>query len=41
MLLDRLEKDLLAMRDPANDQAAVTLVTRVRRDFHGGPIRRQ
>jgi len=35
MLLDRLEKDLLAMRDPANDQPAVTLVTRVRWDFHG------
>lgn len=34
-LLDRLERDLLEMRDPRNDQQPVTLVTRTRRDFHG------
>ncbi len=34
-LLDRLERDLLELRDPENGQPAVTLVTRPRRDFHG------
>jgi predicted AlkP superfamily phosphohydrolase/phosphomutase len=34
-LLDRLERDLLAMRDPATGEPAVTLVTRTRRDFKG------
>jgi predicted AlkP superfamily phosphohydrolase/phosphomutase len=34
-LLDRLEQDLLAMRDPQNDEPVVTLVVRTERDFHG------
>jgi predicted AlkP superfamily phosphohydrolase/phosphomutase len=34
-LLDRLEEDLLAMRDPRNGQPAITKVTRPRRDFNG------
>jgi len=34
-LLDRLEKDLLEMRDPRNDEPAVTRVVRTQRDFHG------
>jgi len=34
-LLNRLEADLTAMRDPRNGRRAVTLVTRPRRDFHG------
>jgi len=34
-LLDRLETDLLAMRDPKNGRQVVTLVTRPGRDFHG------
>jgi hypothetical protein len=34
-LLDRLEKDLLAMRDPLGDSPAVTKVTRPGRDFSG------
>jgi predicted AlkP superfamily phosphohydrolase/phosphomutase len=34
-LLDRLEKDLLAMRDPRNGLAPVTLVTQTKRDFKG------
>jgi predicted AlkP superfamily phosphohydrolase/phosphomutase len=32
-LLDRLERDLLEMRDPRDDQQAVTLVIRTHRDF--------
>lgn len=34
-LLDQLEADLLAMRDPRNGRQAVTLVTRTHRDFNG------
>ena len=34
-LLDRLEEDLLAMRDDRNDRQAVTLVLRPDRDFEG------
>ena len=34
-LLDQLERDLLAMRDPENDEQVVTLVVRTDRDFHG------
>jgi len=34
-LVDQLEADLLAMKDPRNGRKAVTLVTRPRRDFHG------
>ena len=34
-LLDQLESDLLAMRDPRNGNQPVTLVTRTRRDFSG------
>jgi predicted AlkP superfamily phosphohydrolase/phosphomutase len=37
-LLDRLEADLLALRDPRNDQQAVTLVVQTERDFHGSEI---
>ena len=33
--LDRLEHDLLEMRDPENGQQVVTLVLRTRRDFRG------
>ena len=32
-LLDELEEDLLAMKDPDNGQSAVTLVVRTHRDF--------
>ena len=34
-LLDELEKELRLLRDPENDQPAVTLTVRPRRDFHG------
>jgi predicted AlkP superfamily phosphohydrolase/phosphomutase len=34
-LLDRLERDLLAIRDPQNDEQVVTLVVQTARDFHG------
>ena len=34
-LLDKLEQDLLAARDPRNDQQIISLVTRTQRDFHG------
>jgi len=34
-ILDRLEADLLELRDPATGEQAVTKVTRPRRDFHG------
>ena len=34
-LLDKLEADLLAMRDPRNGQRVVTRVTRPARDFNG------
>lgn len=34
-LLDRLEHDLLELRDPRNGRQAVTLALRPRRDFHG------
>ena len=34
-LLDQLEADLLAMRDPRNGNQVITKVTRPRRDFHG------
>jgi predicted AlkP superfamily phosphohydrolase/phosphomutase len=34
-LLDRLEADLLAMKDTRNGQGPISLVTRARRDFHG------
>ena len=34
-LLDRLEADLLVMRDPHRDRQPVTLVARPRRDFQG------
>ena len=34
-LLDELERELLAMRDPQNDEQVVTLVVRTERDFHG------
>lgn len=34
-LLDRIERDLLELKDPENGQNAVTLVVRPRRDFHG------
>jgi predicted AlkP superfamily phosphohydrolase/phosphomutase len=34
-LLDRLEKALLAMKDPRNNRSPVSLVLRPRRDFHG------
>jgi len=34
-LLDRLGRDLLALRDPQGGAPVVTLFTRVRRDFHG------
>jgi len=35
-LLDRLEADLLGMRDPRNGIAPVTLVVQTKRDFKGG-----
>jgi len=34
-VLDRLERDLLELRDPVNGKQAVTLVVRSDRDFHG------
>jgi len=34
-ILDQLEADLYAIRDPRNGEQVVTLVTRPRRDFHG------
>jgi predicted AlkP superfamily phosphohydrolase/phosphomutase len=34
-LADRLERELLALVDPANGAGAVSLVVRPRRDFHG------
>jgi hypothetical protein len=34
-LLDQLERDLLAMKDPRNGNSPVTLALRPRRDFHG------
>jgi predicted AlkP superfamily phosphohydrolase/phosphomutase len=34
-LVDRLERDLLALEDPRNGQRVVTLVVQSRRDFHG------
>lgn len=37
-VLDRLERDLLAMRDPATGEPVVTLVTRTRRDFKGDAL---
>jgi predicted AlkP superfamily phosphohydrolase/phosphomutase len=37
-LLDQLERDLLEMRDPQDDQQVVTLVVRTGRDFHGPEI---
>jgi predicted AlkP superfamily phosphohydrolase/phosphomutase len=38
-LLDRLEKELLELRDPRNGKRAVTLVVQTRRDFHGEQIK--
>jgi predicted AlkP superfamily phosphohydrolase/phosphomutase len=37
-LLAELERELLAMRDPQDDQQVVTLVVRTDRDFHGRVI---
>ena len=37
-LLDKLEADLLAMRDPERDQNPVTLVVQTQRDFRGGNL---
>jgi predicted AlkP superfamily phosphohydrolase/phosphomutase len=37
-LLDQLEADLLALRDPRNGNQAVTLVVQTERDFHGSQI---
>ena len=34
-LLDDLQRDLLALRDPENGEPAITLVTRTHRAFHG------
>jgi len=34
-LIEKLERDLLAMRDPRNDRQPVSLVVRTQRDFHG------
>ncbi len=39
-LLDRLERDLLATRDPRNDRQPVTLVYRTRQQLHGPYIDR-
>lgn len=40
VLVDRLETDLLAMRDPATTRPPVTLVVQTRRDFHGPEVAR-
>jgi predicted AlkP superfamily phosphohydrolase/phosphomutase len=40
LLLDGLERDLLALRDPRNGQQVVTQVTRTHRDFHGPHVDR-
>jgi predicted AlkP superfamily phosphohydrolase/phosphomutase len=37
-ILDQLEQDLLAMRDPRNGRQPVSLVTRTHRDFHGDEV---
>jgi predicted AlkP superfamily phosphohydrolase/phosphomutase len=37
-VLDQLEKDMLAMKDPRNDQDVVTLVVQTHRDFHGEQV---
>jgi len=34
-ILDQIERDLLAMRDPANGRPPITLVTRTRQEYHG------
>lgn len=37
-LLDQLEQDLLAMRDPRNGRQPITLVTKTHREFHGDQV---